>query len=151
MRNATLLSFGALLMATPTVAIGAQGGAPARAARSLNGYDNARLHYVKASGNTLYEEGSATGALPGRVTAALHVSATFGGSFTIYTRYGQIRGNGSATPHPYRSGIESFSGTAYITGGTGRYAHAHGRGGMYGTYNQRNYEVVLQTRGTFSY
>ena len=43
------------------------------------------------------------------------------------------------------------SGTAYITGGTGRYAHAHGRGGMYGTYNQRNYEVVLQTRGTFSY
>ncbi len=149
--RSSLLALPALCVAFAALAPGALAGGPAQAARALDGYDNASLHYVRAAGSTLYEEGTAVGALPGRVTAALHVGATFSGSFTIFTRNGEIRGHGTAKPHPYRDGIESFAGTAYINGGTGTYVHAHGRGGLYGTYDQRNYKVVLQMRGTFSY
>jgi hypothetical protein len=100
-----------------------------------------------ASGSTLWEEGQATGSLPGHVRATLHVEAAFTGSFTIYTRYGSISGHGSAKPHG-AGRIESFGGSYVVTGGTGRYKHAHGHGGFYGTFNRDNREVVLQPRGT---
>ena len=64
----------------------------AHAARTVNGNDNASLHLVHASGSTLYEEGQASGSLPGRVRGTLRVEATFTGRFTIYTRSGQIVG-----------------------------------------------------------
>lgn len=115
--------------------------------RSFSGYDNAYLHLIHSSGSKLIEEGKADGALPGRVHAVLFIEATFHGSFTIYTRYGQIYGRGSATPHRGSGDVESFSGKAVVTGGTGRYRGAHGSGGLYGTFNRRNYQVVLQTRG----
>jgi hypothetical protein len=116
-------------------------------ARSFSGYDNATLHLIHASGSKLIEEGKASGALPGRIHAVLFVGATFHGSFTIYTCDGELFGHGSATPHKGRGDIESFSGTTYATGGTGRFRGAHGRGGLYGTFNRRTYQVVLQTRG----
>ncbi|HLI32918.1 MAG TPA: hypothetical protein VKU89_09300 [Solirubrobacteraceae bacterium] len=116
--------------------------------RPFSGYDNAYLHLIHASGSKLIEEGDASGALPGRVHAVLFVGATFHGSFTIYTRNGEIFGHGSATPHRGAGEIESFAGKTFVTGGTGRFRGAHGTGGLYGTFNRRNYQVVLQTRGT---
>jgi hypothetical protein len=128
----------------------AQTKARAHTASAISGNDNAKLHSVHASGSTLLEEGSATGPLPGHVRAYLHIGATLSGSFTIYTRYGSVSGHGSATPHG--SGVEqSFSGSLVVTGGSGRYAHARGRGGLYGTYNRRTYAVELQPRGTIYY
>ena len=82
----------------------------AHAARTVNGNDNASLHLVHASGSTLYEEGQASGSLPGRVRGTLRVEATFTGRFTIYTRSGQIVGRGSALPSPGRYPYETFSG-----------------------------------------
>jgi hypothetical protein len=106
------------------------------------------LHLVHVSGSTLYEEGQAHGALSGNVRAQLHVGATFSGSFTISTRQGKLEGRGSAQPHSAGGPIESFAGSDRITGGSGRYAHAHGGGRLSGTFNRRTYAVVLQTRGT---
>jgi hypothetical protein len=78
------------------------------------------------------------------------VGATFTGSFTIYTHGGSIRGHGSANPHG--SGVyESFAGSLVATGGTGRYTHAHGRAGLYGTFNRNNYALLVQTTGTLLY
>jgi hypothetical protein len=124
--------------------------ARARAARTISGNDNATLHFVRARGSTLYEEGQATGSIPGHVTATLRVEATFSGTFTISTHTGSFTGRGTAKPHG-AGAVESFSGTFVITGGTGRFAHAHGHGMLYGTFKHKNYEVILQPRGTIQY
>jgi hypothetical protein len=108
----------------------------------------AELHLTHASGSTLYEEGQAHGALSGSVRARLDVGASFNGSFIFTTRDGEIEGRGSAQPHSTGGSIESFAGTDHITGGSGRYAHAHGSGRLSGTFNRRTYAVVLQTSGT---
>jgi hypothetical protein len=98
----------------------------------------------------VFEEGTATGKLPGRMKADLTIGSTFTGSCTIYTQGGSITGRGTATPHG--SGrYESFHGTLAITGGTGRFAHAHGRTELYGTFDRRTFALVIQTKGDFSY
>jgi hypothetical protein len=106
------------------------------------------MHLVHASGSTLYEEGQAHGALSGNVRAQLHVGAAFNGTFVFSTHGGEIEGHGSAQPHSAGGPIESFAGADEITGGSGRYAHAHGSGRISGTFNRRTYAVVLQTSGT---
>jgi hypothetical protein len=122
----------------------------AHAARVLNATDTAHLHYVSASGSLLFDEGKATGALPGNMRVHLNLGTTFSGSFTIYASGGSIRGRGSATPHGSGT-YESFSGTLTVTGGTGRYAHARGHGNLYGTFNRTNYALVIKTTGNLTY
>jgi hypothetical protein len=122
----------------------------ALAAGALKATDTARLHYISASGSLLYEEGAAAGTLPGSMRVHFNVGATLSGSFTIYTRGGTITGHGSATPHG--SGVyESFAGSLVVAGGSGRYAHARGKAGLYGTFNRNNYALVVQTVGTLHY
>jgi hypothetical protein len=124
--------------------------ARAHAARALRATDTATLRYIKSSGTILLEEGTATGSLPGTMRAHCDLGAILSASFTIYTHGGTIKGHGTATPHG--SGIyESFGGTLTVDGGTGRYAHARGHAGLYGTFNRRTYALVVQTTGALSY
>ena len=119
-------------------------------AHTLRATDTAHLHYISAAGSLLYEEGRATGTLPGSMRVHFNVGSTLSGSFTIYTRHGSIRGHGEATPHG--AGLyESFAGQLVVTGGTGRYAHARGRTGLYGTFDRQNYALLVQTTGTLSF
>lgn len=132
------------------LAAGARRPAQAHAARTLNITDNAHLHYLKAPGSALLEEGSATGGLPGTVKLKLYISATVTGSFTIYAHDGSITGHGSGTLHG--TGVyASFGGTMTVTQGTGHYTHAHGHGGFYGTINRHTYALTVQTTGTLVY
>jgi hypothetical protein len=124
--------------------------AAAHAARSLNGTATAHLHLVKPNGTQLLEEGPVTGALPGSMRAVVDTGNVFTGKFTIRTHGGTIEGRGRATPHGVGR-YQSFSGTITLTGGTGRYVHAHGRAGLYGTFDRRTYAMVIQTTGRFSY
>jgi len=126
-------------------------GAPsARVARTLNGTDTAHLHLVRQQETVVFEEGAASGALPGHMRAQLDVGSVFTGTCTIYTSGGTIVGHGRATPHG--SGrYQSFSGTLTITGGSGRYAHARGQTGLYGTFDRRTFALVIQTTGSISY
>lgn len=122
----------------------------AHTARALRASDTAHLRYVSASGSLLYEVGHASGRLPGGMRVHMRVSSTFTGSFTISTRYGSIFGHGSAQAHG--SGVyESFAGTLLVTGGSGRYRHARGRAGLYGTFDRNTYALVVQTTGTLYY
>lgn len=122
----------------------------AHAARALKATDTAKLRYVSASGSLLLEEGKATGTLPGKMRASVNVGATISGSFTIDTKGGTIKSHGEATPHG--AGVyESFAGSITVTGGSGRYAHAHGHTGLYGTFDRNTYALTIQTTGTFSY
>ncbi len=123
----------------------------ARAARLLNATDTAHLHMVgEESGSLVAEEGSATGGLPGAVKANFNIGANITASFTIYTRGGSVSGHGSAALHS--SGrYASFAGTMSISRGTGRYAHAHGTGGLYGVIDRSTYALTVQTTGRLSY
>jgi len=142
-RTSGLAALGAALGAI-SVAAGAG------SARVVNGSDNAHLHYVRSDGATLYEEGRATGALPGTLRASLKVGATFSGSVVLFTANGQLRATGSASPHG--SGrFQTFAGTLTVTGGTGRYVHAHGSGRLYGEFDRRTFKLTIQTRGSFYY
>jgi hypothetical protein len=124
---------------------------PARTAHTLNATDTAHLHYTHASGSLLYEEGTATGTLPGTMRAHVDIGPTTTGTFTFYVRGGgTISGHGNALMHG--SGVyESFGGTLVVTGGTGRYTHAHGRAGLYGTFDRKNYALLVQTTGRLAY
>jgi hypothetical protein len=134
-----------------TTPASARGGVPAaHSARTLRASDQAHLSYVSASGSTLYETGRASGTLPGSMRVHMRIAATFSGSFTIYTSGGSIAGHGSAVPHG--AGIyESFAGSLAVTGGSGRFRHAHGSAKLYGTFNRSNYALVIQTRGMLLY
>jgi hypothetical protein len=122
----------------------------AHAAHVLNATDTAHLRYVSSSGSLLFDEGDATGTLPGSMRVHLDLGTTFTGTFTIYTSGGSIEGHGSATPHGSGT-YESFSGSLTVTGGSGRYAHAHGHGGLYGTFDRDNYALVIKTTGSLTY
>jgi hypothetical protein len=124
----------------------------ARAARTLNVADEAHLHLVNTAGELLEEEGPATGALPGKVHVRFTVAASVTGTFVFYPRGGgSITGHGSARLHSTGT-YSSFGGTLTVSHGAGRYAHAHGSGGLYGTVNRRaNDALVVQTTGKLSY
>jgi hypothetical protein len=122
----------------------------AHAAHVLKASDTAHLHYVSASGSLLFDEGKAAGTLPGAMRVHLNLGTTFTGSFTINASGGSIEGHGSATPHGSGT-YESFSGTLTVTGGTGRYVHARGRGGLYGTFDREDYALVIKTTGSLTY
>jgi hypothetical protein len=120
-------------------------------ARVLQITDTAKLRYIPPThGSVLFEEGAAQGTLPGTMRVHCTVGATVRASFTISTRTWSISGHGSATPHG--SGrYESFAGTLVATSGTGRYAHANGHAGFYGTFDRRSYALVVQTTGSLHY
>jgi hypothetical protein len=123
----------------------------ANAARTLDVTDEAHLHLTGTSGEILEEEGSATGALPGKVRARFAVGSSITGSFTFYPRGGgSISGHGSARLRSTGT-YASFGGTMSVSHGTGRYAHAHGHGGFYGTVNRHTNALVIQTTGRLSY
>ena len=124
---------------------------PAHVARTLKATDTAKLHKVSALGSELFEEGKATGTLPGRMHANVNIGATISGSFIIYTSAGAIRGHGEAKLKLGSGVYESFAGTVTVKGGTGRFAHARGRTGLYGTFDRETYALVIQTTGALSY
>jgi hypothetical protein len=125
-------------------------GASLASGAELHASDVAKLRYVGAVGEQVYETGSARGTLPGSMHVHMIFAATFSGSFQIYTRGGTIDGNGRAKPHG--EGVsESFAGTLVVTGGTGRYRRAHGTARLYGTFDRENYALTVQTAGTLRF
>ncbi len=126
----------------------------ARVSRALKATDEAHMSYVKhrSSSSRLFEKGIVHGTIPGSMNAYCSLGATFAATFTIYAKGGTIDGHGTATPHASNGGLyESFAGTLTVTGGTGRYAHAHGHAGLYGAFNRRTYALTVQTTGSLSY
>jgi hypothetical protein len=127
------------------LALGA--GAGLAGAADLKAVDTAKLHYVGAVGEEVYETGSAHGTLPGSIRVHMIFASTLSGSFAIDTRSGTIDGRGTARPHG--EGVyESFAGTLVVTGGTGRYRRAHGTAHLSGAFNRENYALTIQTTGT---
>jgi hypothetical protein len=143
------------LGATPTLAATPR---PARAARqpqahsarSIKVDDTGHLSLLKAFGSVLVERGYAKGTLPGQANVRMTVASSVTASFSIRAAGGTIYGHGSASLH---SGgrYASFGGSLSVSSGSGRYAHAHGSGKLYGVIDRRTHAVTVQTVGTLSY
>ena len=142
------------LLAYPALCVSTAGGATARAAatRRQSITDTAYLRKARVEGSVVFEQGNATGALPGHMRARLDTNG-FRASFTLEAHGGTLRGHGSAAlcERTCSGHYESFRGTLVIDGGSGRYAHARGRGGLYGVFDRGTYGLEVQTTGTLSY
>jgi hypothetical protein len=156
-QRVTLLSVLALASA-----VAAQIGAPAwastsksrgRTARVLRVRDEGHLHYVKSAGEVIIDEGHASGSLPGRVKVRFLYNGepTVAARFTIYTSAGSISARATARVSSVTSRSPSFRGTMTITGGSGRYAHIHGGGELFGVYYRRSYALIVQAIATLHY
>lgn len=147
-----MVALTALLMCTGSATQSADGNTSptSHAAAKVKVSETAHLHMGRESGPDLLAQGPVSGTLPGTVKVRLTVGATIEASFTITTKNGSISGHGSGKLHTSGE-YASFGGTLSATGGSGRYAHAHGTGGLYGVINRRTYALTIQTTGTLSY
>jgi hypothetical protein len=130
------------------------GVAIASAARALYVHDEGRLHYINSSGSLIREEGAATGTLAGRLQVHFLYdgSPTVTASFTISGNGWSLDGRGTGRLNNPNSPSPSFRGAMSITGGSGRYAHAHGSGEMFGVFYRRgHYALTVQTLGELHY
>jgi hypothetical protein len=125
--------------------------AAGRAAHVTSVKDEGHLHMVSESGSNLLEEGPVSGTIPGRVKVSFNVGPTVRATFTIYpSGGGSISGRGQGSLHS--TGLyASFGGSLTVTDGTGRYAHAHGSGGLYGVIDRKTYALTVQTVGKLDY
>ncbi len=125
----------------------------AHAARILNVKDEGRLHYVKSSGEVIIDEGHASGSFPGSVKVRFLYNGepTVSARFTISGSGGSIYARGSGRLSSPTSSAPSFHGSFTVTGGTGRYSHAHGGGALYGVYYRRSYALTVQASGRLPY
>jgi hypothetical protein len=115
--------------------------------------DEGQLHLMNRSGPVLHEEGAISGTMSGtvRVRFLYNGSPVVTAQFTIYTTEGSIRAHGLGRLSDPNSSTPSFAGPLAITGGTGRYTGAQGRGKLYGVYYADSDKLVLQPVGELHY
>jgi phage gpG-like protein len=110
------------------------GQAPAaHAASVLNVHDEGHLRFIHASGSVILDEGSVSGSFPGtvRVRFLYDGEPQVSAQFTISGHGGSISAHATGRLSSPTSSSPSFSGRMTITGGSGRYAHIHGSGGLF--------------------
>jgi hypothetical protein len=148
-----VFALGATCVAFGASAWGRSDRPTAHAARVLNVRDEGRLHYVKSSGPVVIDEGHASGTFPGwaKVRFSYDGEPAVSARFTIYGGGGSISARGTARLSSPTSPSPSFKGTMTITGGSGRYAHIHGGGELYGVYYRRSYALTVQAIGKLQY
>jgi hypothetical protein len=140
-------------VALASLASGAAARTVAHAARELGIHDEGHLAFVHSSGSLVFDEGRVSGTFPGSVKVRFlyngepQVSA----SFTISGSGGSISAKGAGTLSSPTSPNPSFKGRMIVTGGTGRYAHIHGDGELFGVFSRRSYALTVQAVGKLPY
>jgi hypothetical protein len=135
----------AMLVATVAVPMASAGQSLVR--------DEAHLKFVRSSGSQLIDEGPISGTIRGRA----RVQFTYTGdpnvaaALTIYTAHGSLGVRATGMLSSPTSPSPSFKGNLRIVSGTGRYAHASGKGELFGVFYRRTYAIVVQTIGKLRY
>lgn len=133
--------------------VGAGSAAPrAHAARALHLKESASLHLVHKSGPILSERGTATGTLPGSVTATFNTGRPpkVTGTVTFHPRGGTLTVTIVGFPQSLGT-VARVSGSLAVRHGTGRYARAVGGGSFSGTVNRRSWAISVHARANLSY
>lgn len=126
-------------------------GAGAAQARTIDVDEVVKLHLVRKSGNTLYESGSASGTLPGNVSAVFQTSISkVTGTVTIYPRGGSLTISVSGTPRT-TSARARFGGTMRVVRGSGKFRGASGSGTFDGVVNRRTWDVRVDASARLTY
>jgi len=126
--------------------------ARAVAARSIVFRETGHLHKISKNGASFTEQGPASGTYKGTLTLYL-ITTSKGVTFRMSGNPpgGTLTGHGSAAIES-EGKIGKVSGTAAFTGGSGRYAHAHGTGfKVGGTFNRETYSLVVTLTGHLAY
>lgn len=151
-RRAALLGAIATLAMSGSAAAVAARSPSAQTARTVNVVEHGKLQLVSKSGSTVRLRGTATGTLPGTVTARFETAVTtVTGTVTIRPRNG-----GSLTfkvaGRALSAGTDArFQGTLAVRRGTGRYRDAVGGGTWTGTVNRRTWDAVVDARARLMY
>lgn len=112
--------------------------------------DHGKLRFHTAGATVIVDEGPVSGSIPGHaiVHFAYNGSPNVTARFAIHAKGGVLYGKARCKLHNPTSPVPSYSGALQITGGSGRYAHAHGSGEMYGLFYRHGYALVVHANGT---
>jgi hypothetical protein len=152
-RGMVVVAATAIPAAATAIAPAMAGGLSAHTARVLMVSDEGRLRFTRASGSLLLDEGRATGSFPGWVKARFVYDGEpdVHAQFTITGAHGSVIARGTGRLSSPTSRTPSFKGTLRVTGGTGRYAHIHGGGELFGVFNRRSYGLTVQAIAKLPY
>jgi hypothetical protein len=131
----------------------AQGGPSARAAGRMSFNINADMRLVSRQGHVLNEKGTFSGSQSGTIALRFTMATSTSGSatFTAYSSRGGSVSGRTATHGRIVGARVYFTGSMTITGGTGRWSHASGRGLSFsGVVDRRSFHATSQMRGTIN-
>ena len=123
---------------------------PAFESRTISLVESAHLRASPQPGNTIHEQGEATGTFRCHITVDLRIVSTnrITATFTVTPAGGAVTGAGAARfvtqgAYGYLGGVLS------ISGGTGRFSHASGKNiGLSGKFNRETFSASVQVHGT---
>ncbi|HEU4703287.1 MAG TPA: autotransporter [Conexibacter sp.] len=154
-RRGACVVVAALAVALVVGAGGASSAAPtghAAKRKTLTLRNTASLHLTRKNGNVIYEKGTATGTLPGTVTARFVTSLTKVTGTVTFKPYsgGSLTVNAVGYPQS-ASTITRFTGSLAVRKGTGRFRNALGSGTFNGTANRRTWAVTVHATARITY
>lgn len=141
----------AVMVLTVVGPTGASAREAAKAARHVSVNESVTAHLVQHHRTKLSEQGSGSGTFSCGIVMNLNLqsnSATI--AFTASPRGGSFSGSGTVSVH-YIGTIAEFKGTIAISGGSGAYRHASGRGlRITGTIHTNSYAIQARVTGSMS-
>jgi hypothetical protein len=123
------------------------------AAKTIKFVENGSLRLASAPGTTIKEKGSATGTFKGTMVASFTSYSVSSGGFKVIAYFPGGTLSFSGVSRIRVVGATGYAeGTARVSGGTGRFAHASGSGLSYrGVVNRRNYYTTTAMSGRLSF
>lgn len=140
------------LVGVPAQASPTAAGPTARAAKTIELVESARLELASEEGSSLTEKGRANGTYnaPVRATFTIHPKSVQA-LVTVYPHGGSITGSAQAN-YIVQKSTGYFGGTFTVTRGTGTYRHASGKAlGFSGTINRYTFAATVKAHGEVSY
>jgi hypothetical protein len=121
-------------------------------AKQLSLHETAHLHLVSHHREMLLEEGYGSGTLSGKLVVHLTLAYSQGSmTFTAYPPGGTIVGKGEGSSYA-KGNTAYFKGTASISSGTGRYAHASASDvKIRGTLQRKTFAFFVEVNAKLSY